>query len=81
MLRPGQILEREGFGQGAYFDVRIFHPNASKPLPALFRKHKQAKKRDCGQHIREVEHGVFTPPFFSEPLVQWEREPPHSIKD
>ncbi|KAL5474024.1 hypothetical protein EMCRGX_G028596 [Ephydatia muelleri] len=46
MLRPGRILEEEGFGQKAYFDVRVFHPNASsKPLAALFRNHKQAKKR------------------------------------
>ncbi|KAL5489466.1 hypothetical protein EMCRGX_G018560 [Ephydatia muelleri] len=56
-------------GQDAYFDVRVFHPNASsyvsKPLSALFRTHEQAKKREYGQRIRDVEHGVFTPLVFS----------------
>ena len=55
-------------GQDAYFDVRVFHPNASsyvsKPLSALFRTHEQAKKREYGQRIRDVEHGVFTPLVF-----------------
>ena len=57
--------------QDAYFDIRVFHPNASsyvsKPLSALFRTHEQAKKREYGQRIRDVEHGVFTvhtPCFF-----------------
>ena len=54
-------------GQDAYFDVRVFHPNVSsyvsKPLSALFRTHEQAKKREYGQRIRDVEHGVFTPLF------------------
>ena len=33
--------------QDAYFDIRVFHPNASsyvsKPLSALYRTHEQAK--------------------------------------
>ena len=55
--------------QDAYFDVRVFHPNApsyvSKSLSALFRTHEQTKKREYGQRIRDVEHGVFTPLVFS----------------
>ena len=43
---------------------QVFHPNASsyvsKPLSALFRTHEQAKKREYGQRIRDVEHGIFT---------------------
>eukprot|EP00731_Ephydatia_muelleri_P019440 Em0012g265a len=56
-------------GQDAYFEVRVFHPNASsyvsKPLSALFRTHEQAKKREYEQRIHDVEHGVFTPLVFS----------------
>ena len=56
-------------GQDAYFDVWFFYPNASsyvsKPLSSLFRTHEQAKKREYGQRIRDVEHGVFTPLVFS----------------
>eukprot|EP00731_Ephydatia_muelleri_P016081 Em0009g505a len=65
-------IRARGFGskgQDAYFDVRVFHPNASsyvsKPLSALFRTHEQAKKREYGQRIRDVEQGVFTPLVFS----------------
>ena len=51
--------------QDAFFDVRIFHLNASSyhsmSLQAAFRHHEQAKKREYGERVREVEHGVFTP--------------------
>ena len=52
--------------QDAFFDVRTFHPNASSygsmSLQAAFHCHKQAKKRECGEHVRElVEHSVFAP--------------------
>ena len=52
-------------GQEAFFDVRVFHPNASsyrtKDLAALYSLHEGSKKREYGERIREVEHGVFTP--------------------
>ena len=57
--------------QDAYYDVRVFHPNASsyvsKPLSALFctHDHEQTKKREYGQRIRDIEHSVFTPLVFS----------------
>ena len=51
--------------QDAFFDVRVFHPNASSyrsmSLQGGFRRHEQAKKREYGERVREVEHGVFTP--------------------
>ena len=55
--------------QDAFFDVRIFHPNApcyrSKDTAAIYRQHESAKKREYNQRIQDVEHGVFTPLVFS----------------
>ena len=55
--------------QDAFFDVRVFYPNAasnrSSTTTSAYRKHEQAKKREYGQRVREVEHGVFTPLVFS----------------
>ena len=51
--------------QDAFFDVRVFYPNApsnrSSSITAAYRKHENDKKRAYGQRVREVEHGVFTP--------------------
>ena len=51
--------------QDAYFDIRVFHPNApsnnSGTIPTTYRKHGNIKKRAYGQHVRNIEHGVFTP--------------------
>ena len=53
----------------AFFDVRIFHPNAtsnrSKSLPQLYTSHEMEKKRTYNQRIIEVEHATFTPLVFS----------------
>ena len=58
-----------GRQQSAFFDVRVFHPNApsyrDKSVAALFRKHELDKKREYGARIREVENGSFTPLVFS----------------
>ena len=52
-------------GQDAFFDVRVFHPNASSnrstTTAVAYRKHETAKKREYAQRVREVEYGVFTP--------------------
>jgi len=52
-------------GQDAFFDVRVFHPNASSnqsmTIAAAYRKHDSTKKREYAQRVRDVEHGVFTP--------------------
>ncbi len=65
-------IRARGFWSGAqdaFFDVRVFHPNAfsyrSLSLQAAFRRHEQAKKREYGERVREVEHGVFTPLMLS----------------
>ena len=67
-----QDIRARGFwsaGQDAFFDIRVFHPNASSnrstTTAAAYRKHETAKKREYAQRIREVEHGVFTPLVFS----------------
>ena len=56
-------------GQEAFFDVRVFHPNASsyinRNLASLYKHHETTKKREYGQRIRKIEHGTFTPLIFS----------------
>ena len=56
-------------GQEAFFDVRVFYPNASsyinRNLASLYKHHETTKKREYGQRIREIEHGTFTPLIFS----------------
>ncbi len=64
----GVDIHARGFwnaSQDAFFDVRVFYPNASSnrstnPL-SIYRKHEQAKKREYGQRGRDVERGIFTP--------------------
>ena len=55
--------------QSAFFDVRVFHPNApsyrNTSITALYRRQEQAKKREYGDRIREVEHASITPLVFS----------------
>ena len=52
-------------GQDAYFDVRVFYPNASSyrslSLSSAYKRHEDTKKREYGQRVRDVEHGVFIP--------------------
>ena len=47
------------------FRCKGIHPNASSyrsmSLQGAFRRHEQAKKREYGERVREVVHGVFTP--------------------
>ena len=51
--------------QDSFFDVRVFHPNApsnsSRSISAAYKKHEDEKKRNYGQRVLEIEHGVFTP--------------------
>ena len=53
----------------AFFDVRIFHPNAdsnrSRSLPQLYNSHENEKKRTYNDRIINVEHATFTPLVFS----------------
>ena len=56
-------------GQDAFFDVRVFYPNApsyrSLSLTSAYKHHEDAKKREYGHRVRDVEHGVFTPLVFT----------------
>ena len=56
-------------GQDAFFDVRVFYPNASSyrsvSLASAYKRHEDANKREYGHRVREVEHGVFTPLVFT----------------
>ena len=68
----GGELSARGFwnrGQDAFFDVRVFNPNASsyriQDISNLFSKHESEKKREYNQRVLEVENNVFTPLVFS----------------
>ena len=55
--------------QHAYFDVRVFNPNAKSyrhlsPATAYSRQ-EQLKRRHYEQRVTQVEHGSFTPLVFS----------------
>ena len=58
-----------GRQQHAFFDVRVFHPNTQSyrhsSIPAIYRRYEQAKKREYGDRIREVESASFTPLVFA----------------
>ena len=49
----------------AFFDVRIFNPNApsnmKSSLSSTYEKHNGVKKKAYGQRIIDVERGTFTP--------------------
>ena len=55
--------------QSAFFDVRVFHPNAPSyrglQLEACYRRHENEKRRAYEQRVREIENGSFTPLVFS----------------
>ena len=63
-----QQASQWGRQQCAYFDVRVFHPNAQSyrhsSISSLYRRHELAKKREYGDRIRKVENGSFTPLVF-----------------
>ena len=55
--------------QQAYFDVRVFNPNASSyrhlTLASAYSRQEQLKRRHYEQRVIQVEHGSFTPLVFS----------------
>ena len=55
--------------QKAYFDVKVFNPNApsyrGSQLSSLYRRFEQDKRRKYEQRIRDVEMASFTPLIFS----------------
>ena len=58
-----------GRHQKAYFDVKVFNPNASSyrgsQVSSLYRKFEKDKRRKYEQRIREVDMASFTPLVFS----------------
>jgi len=55
--------------QRAFFDVKVLNPFAKGyrdiSLTKCYKWCEQQKKKACKEHIREVEHGSFTPLIFS----------------
>ena len=55
--------------QRAFFDVRVFDPNArsyqNQSLSQAYRANELEKKRHYNERVREIEHGTFTPLVFS----------------
>ena len=49
--------------KNAFFDVCVFYPHASSyrslSLSSAYKHHEDAKKREYGNRVREVEHSVF----------------------
>ena len=65
-------VSADGFwcrGQRAFFDVRIFNPNAPsyihQKIKSVYRKHELEKRRTYEDRIMQVEMGSFTPLVFS----------------
>ena len=58
-----------GRQQSAFFDVRVFHPNApsyrNQSIPTAYRRQEQTKKLEYGDRIRQIEMASFTPLVFS----------------
>ena len=56
-------------GSRAYCDVRVFNPLAptyqDQTLKAAHKSNENAKKREYGERVRNVEHGTFTPLVFT----------------
>ena len=55
--------------EDTFFDVRVFHPNASSYLDTspdeLFRRHERQKQLEYEERIVNVEHGSFCPLVFT----------------
>ena len=68
-----------GRRQGAFFDIRVFHPNAPSyrqtKVGSLFCRHELEKKHEYGDRVCSVESASFTPL----PLMVLVGRPPYSI--
>ena len=55
--------------QWAFFDMRVFNPlarsNYNLSINSCYQKQEQEKQRQYNQHVREVEHGCFSPVVFN----------------
>ena len=61
--------EGSGLGQQAFFDIRVFDPNAKRylnsALPQCYAQNEKEKKRQHNERVLQIEHGSFTPLVFS----------------
>ena len=77
------MLKPVGFGTGcmqcAFFDIRVFYPNAqsnrSAQLSTAYNKHQSEKRRIYGHRFRDIEHGSFSPLVFSSTEGIWAKKP------
>ena len=54
-----------GQRQGAFLDVRVFHPSYHhSSIPSVYHCHELQKKREYSERVREVELASFTPFVF-----------------
>ena len=67
-LRLLSMLMDSGDSGKVPFLIWVFHPNAQNycntSIPSLYRCHELQKKREYGDHVREVELASFTPLIF-----------------
>ena len=71
-------IKSKGFwvrGQQAFFDVRVFDPNANrylnKALPQCYIQNEKEKKRQYNERVLEIDHGSL-PPLYSQFMGVWE---------
>ena len=69
MVPVWMFLQLGGRHQKAFFDVKVFNPNASSyrgsQVSSLYQKFEKDKRHKHEQRIREVEMASFTPLVFS----------------
>ena len=66
------LISDQGFwvrGQQAFFDIRVFDPNAktclNSALPQCYAQNKKEKKRQYNERVLQIEHGSFSLLVFS----------------
>ena len=68
-IRARGLWDSETGRNGAFFDVRVFHPGApsyqNQSLSSLYRQHECKKRLAYGRRVLEVERGTFTPLVFT----------------
>ena len=56
-------------GQNAFFDVRVTNTHSPSQIhlttESVLKRHEHEKKRNYNRRIMNIEHGTFTPLFFS----------------
>ena len=62
-------LKARGWGQVAFFDIRITHPNAptsrDQTVDQIYHCNEQEKERQYNEGVMEIQQGTFTPLVYS----------------